>query len=326
VSDALLRVEALTVRAGTTTIVDSIDFELGPGDAFGLVGESGSGKTTTLRALLRLLPPPLELAGGRIWFGGSDLAGASERALSAVRGAAIGVVWQDPLAALDPVMRVGDQIAEVVRLHSRAGRRAAATRAKELMRLVELPDVDRTYRRYPHELSGGQRQRVVIATAIAADPKLLLADEPTTALDVTVQDQVLSLLTRLRRELGLALLLVTHDLAVVDQVCDRVAVMYAGRIVETGATRAVFEGPRHHYTTGLLGAVPDIGRPGTLPIGIRGTPLAAAVARGCPFAPRCVSADDRCVDVTPPLLGVPDHRAACHHPVGVRAEELQRNA
>jgi oligopeptide/dipeptide ABC transporter ATP-binding protein len=315
VTAPLLSIRGLTVVSAAGPIVGGVDIDIGAGEALGLVGESGCGKTTTLRSILGLLPPTLHVTGGRILFETTDLATAGPRALNAIRGGRIGVVWQDPLAALDPVMRVGEQIAEAVRAHASVSARAARARAKELMRLVELPDVDRTYRAYAHELSGGQRQRVVIAAAIAAEPMLLLADEPTTALDVTVQEQVLALLSRLRKELGLALLLVTHDLAVVDQTCERVAVMYAGRVVEEGMTRDVFAHPRHHYTSGLLRAVPDIGRPGTLPLGIPGAPSAASAAEGCAFAPRCPRADAICVDATPLLVGNAARRAACHHPL-----------
>jgi oligopeptide/dipeptide ABC transporter ATP-binding protein len=238
-----------------------------------------------------------------------------------VRGGQIGMIWQDPLAALDPLMRVGDQVTEVIGAHDGADRRSVRDRAFELMRQVELPDVAQTFRRYPHQMSGGQRQRIVIAAAIAANPRVLLADEPTTALDVSVQAQVLSLLARLRAELGLALLLVTHDLAVVAQACDQVAVIYAGRIVETGPVAEVFATPRHHYTRGLLDAVPRLDRPGSLPSGIPGKPPAAAVAAGCAFAPRCPKADETCVAVTPELTGGHVHRAACHHPLGQPAVE-----
>jgi oligopeptide/dipeptide ABC transporter ATP-binding protein len=303
---------------GAVPVVAGLSLDVLPGAALGLVGESGSGKTTTLRAILGLLPAAGRVTSGRVMFAGQDLLHASPGQLRAIRGGQIGVVWQDPLASLDPVMRVGEQIAEAVRAHRPGDRAAAGARVLDLMRQVDLPQVDRTCRRYPHELSGGQRQRVVIAAAIAAGPRLLLADEPTTALDVTVQDQVLSLLARLRAELGLALLLVTHDLAVVAETCEQVAVMYAGRIVETGPAGAVFAGPRHHYTAGLLRAAPSLERIGVRPRGIGGSPAAHAVAQGCAFAPRCARADDICVRVTPrlepPSAGGGGHLAACHHP------------
>jgi peptide/nickel transport system ATP-binding protein len=325
-SAPLLTVDGLTVEMPgrpDAVVVKDVDLQLDRGTALALVGESGCGKTTTLLSILRLLPRGARITGGEIWFEDRELTRLAERQLRAVRGARIGVVWQDPLAALDPVMRVGPQIAETVRAHSRVDRGAATRRAKELMRLVELPDVERTFEAYPHELSGGQRQRVVIAAAVAADPAVLLADEPTTALDVTVQDQVLALLARLRDELGLALLLVTHDLAVVGETCDRVAIMYAGRIVETGPTAQVFSAAQHPYAEGLLRAAPDVDRPGHRPVGIPGAPPAKVGEGSCAFASRCARADEVCRS-TLPLLGTSTaHRSACHHPLsGSRAGPL----
>lgn len=315
----LLSIRGLSVdmpgRAGSLTVVKDVDLELGRGETLALVGESGCGKTTTLLSILRLLPRGARITAGELRFEGEDIGRLSEPELRSFRGGRIGVIWQDPLAALDPVMRVGAQISETVLAHAAVDRSAAVRRAKELMGLVELPDVERIYAAYPHELSGGQRQRVVIASAIAADPLLLLADEPTTALDVTVQDQVLALLARLKDELGLALLLVTHDLAVVGETCERVAIMYAGRIVETGRTAEVFAGARHPYSDGLLAAAPDVDRPGVRPHGIPGTPPAAVVQSACAFAPRCPRADDLCRTVRPRLAGSGTQQAACHHPL-----------
>ncbi len=321
-SDPLLTVSDLTVempgQPDAVVVVKDVNLQLDRGETLALVGESGCGKTTTLLSILRLLPRGARITGGEIRFEGRELTALSEQQLRAVRGGHIGVVWQDPLAALDPVMRVGPQIAETVRAHTGADRAASDRRAMDLMRLVELPDVERTFRAYPHELSGGQRQRVVIAAAVAADPAVLLADEPTTALDVTVQDQVLALLARLRDQLGLALLLVTHDLAVVGETCDRVAIMYAGRIVETGPTAEVFTGARHPYSAGLLRAAPDVDRPGHRPVGIPGAPPAGVAEGFCAFASRCARADEVC-RTTLPLLGtataITAHRAACHHPL-----------
>ena len=314
----LLSVRDLCVTVGGATpgvpVVKDVSLDLARGTAFGLVGESGSGKTTTLRAILGLLPVGARVTAGQVTLGGRDLARATARELRHIRGGQVGVIWQDPLACLDPVMRVGDQIAEAVRAHAAVSKAAARSRSLELMRQVELPEVAQISRRYPHELSGGQRQRVVIATAIAAGPGLLLADEPTTALDVTVQDQVLALIRKLRAELGLALLLVTHDLAVVAQTCDHVAVMYAGRVVETGPVSEVFSAPRHHYTWGLLRAAPSLDSLGQLPEGIPGTPATAAAVVGCAFAPRCQRADQVCATVTPALAGHGGHLTACHHP------------
>jgi len=278
-----------------------------------------------LRAIRGLLPRGGQTTAGRVNFDGEDLLRAGEKRLRHIRGGQIGVVWQDPQAALDPVMRVGEQIAEAARAHVAGSRDASRSRAKELMRLVELPDVERTFRAFPHQLSGGQRQRVVIASAIAGNPRLLLADEPTTALDVTVQDQVLSLLARLRTELHLALLLVSHDLAVVGETCDEVSVMYAGRIVEHGPAASVFSAPLHHYTAGLLAAAPRVDRPGVRPISIPGTPALAVAERGCAFAPRCPVAVEDCFTVLPVLSGEGPHRVACHHPlVGTMLAVRQR--
>ena len=315
----VLEISGLTVEvAGSAprqVVVDAADLQVAAAEAVGLVGESGSGKTTVLRAALRLLPHGLTQTAGQVRFDGLDLAVAQPHLLREIRGGKVGVVWQDPLAALDPLMRVGDQIAETIRAHRPLDGHAAHEATLGLMRLVELPDPARTYRAYPHQLSGGQRQRVVIAAAIGTEPRLLLADEPTTALDVTVQDQVLRLIARLRHDLRLGLLLVSHDLAVVGQTCDRVAVMYAGRIVETGPVAAVFRSPRHHYSAGLLAAAPDVGRPGVLPFAIPGSPPATGAGAGCAFAPRCPLADERCRTSTQQLQGVGEHRAACHHPL-----------
>jgi oligopeptide/dipeptide ABC transporter ATP-binding protein len=314
---ALLHVAELSVQMpgpmGHVPVVERVSFELPAARALGVVGESGSGKTTTLRALLHLLPRGAMVTSGQVSFDGVDLLAAQGEQLREIRGGKIGMIWQDPLAALDPVVRVGDQISEAAHAHIAPRWSDARARARELMSLVELPDIERTYRCFPHELSGGQRQRVVIASAIAGSPRLLLADEPTTALDVTVQDQVLKLLKRLRSELGLALLLVSHDLAVVDQTCEDVAVMYAGRIVEAGPSRRVFASPRHHYTAGLLSAAPSVDHPGMRPFSIPGTPSMSVAMRGCAFAPRCPAADMRCIEETPVLRG-DEHQSACHHP------------
>jgi oligopeptide/dipeptide ABC transporter ATP-binding protein len=318
-SNLLLQVRDLCVAmpgpVGGTIVVEGVDLDLHRGEAFGLVGESGCGKTTTLLAILGLLPAGARVVSGRVTFDGVELIGASRRQLSAVWGAGIGVVWQDPLAALDPVMRVGPQVAEVVRAHTRANAAGASARAKELLRQVELPDVERLYAKYPHELSGGQRQRVVIAAAIAGRPSLLLADEPTTALDVTVQDQILALLAGLRDELGLTLMLVTHNLGIVDQSCDSVAVMYAGRVVETGTVNQVFAAPRHPYTAGLLAAAPAVDRPGVRPAGIAGSPPAAVARGACAFAARCGRVEPSCRAQLPALSGGSGHLTACLYPL-----------
>lgn len=301
-------------------VLEGLDLRVGRGEAVGLVGESGCGKTTTLLSILRLLPRGAQITAGTIRFDGIDMPAASQRTMRSILGNRIGVIWQDPLAALDPVMRVGDQIAEVIRAHEEVGRRRASLRARQLMRDVELPEVDRLAQRYPHELSGGQRQRVVIAAAIAAAPDLLLADEPTTALDVTVQDQVLGLLGRLREQFGVALVLVSHDLAVVGEMCDRVCIMYSGRIVERGPTEPVFQRPLHHYSVGLLAASPDIGKVGIRPQGIPGLPPGQVAENSCAFAPRCAFADERCRSELPLLEQIDGRPVACHHPAAPAVE------
>ena len=244
-----LRVEIPLTR-GTVHAVQSASFTVEAGQALGLVGESGCGKSMTLRAILGLLPQPGHITGGEIRFEGDDLANADAKRLRDVRGARIGIIFQEPMTALNPVMRVGDQIAEGPRVHE------ARRTALELMRKVGIPDPARRSRAYPHELSGGMRQRVMIAIALSCEPRLILCDEPTTALDVTIQDQILKLLSAMRRDFGVSVVFVTHDLAVVAETCERIAVMYAGQIVETGTVEEVFRAPRHPYTLGLLRSVP----------------------------------------------------------------------
>ena len=270
-----LRVEFALAR-GMVRAVDGASFEVGPGEALGLVGESGSGKTVTLRTLVGLLPRSARIAGGSIEFDGVDVLTLDDDRRRDLRGRSIAMVFQEPMTALNPVMRVGDQIAETPLVRLGMGRRRARERALELMRLVGIPDAKRRADAYPHELSGGLRQRVMIAIALSGEPKLLLCDEPTTALDVTIQDQILKLLLSLRDELGVSLVFVSHDLAVVAQACRTVAVMYAGQVVETGTVDEVFREPRHPYTLGLLRSVPDVD-------GVRSAPLvdSGRAARPC---------------------------------------------
>ena len=306
-----LRVEIPTPR-GVVKAVDGVSLDVARGGALGLVGESGCGKSMTLRAIMGLLPGRAQIAGGEIVFDGEAL---SPKSLSKLRGDHIGMVFQEPMTALNPVMRVGEQIAEAP--HIRLGQSAAQARerALELIRLVGIPDPERRYRAYPHELSGGLRQRIVIAIALACEPQLLLCDEPTTALDVTIQDQILHLLARLRSETGVSQILVTHDLAVVSQTCERVAVMYAARIVETGTVAEVFGAPRHPYTRALLRSVPDFDERRSKLDSIGGMPpdLVSPPA-GCRFHPRCDIAHADCRDIDPPLIELSDRRAtACRY-------------
>jgi oligopeptide/dipeptide ABC transporter ATP-binding protein len=321
----LLDVRGLSTRfpghAGrVVTAVDGIDFEIRPGEVFGLVGESGSGKSATCRSIIRLFGgSPVEIEGN-IVFDGRDLVPLRERDLEEVRGSRIAMVFQDPMTALDPTMRIGDQIAEGLIRHRGLGRAAALAEAIDLLARIGVTSPAERARAYPHHLSGGLRQRVVIAIALACRPRLLIADEPTTALDVTIQDQILKLLMRLRDETGMGVLMVTHDLGVVAQTCDRVAVMYAGRIVETAEVIALFEDPRHPYTRALLAA-----RPSPEALGTRLTPIGGDPPdlvdppSGCRFHPRCPIATDRCRSEAPSLDRFDRDRAvACHFASGDR--------
>ena len=308
-----------------------VSFEVGAGEVLGLVGESGSGKSVTALAILRLLGPAA-LVRGEILLSGASLLALPEDAMRTIRGAQVAMIFQEPMTALNPVMRVGDQIAEAVMAHARDGsamaspvnhpmvpkkivtKKEAMDRAVEAMKDVALPDCERRARDYPHQLSGGQRQRVMIAMAIVNRPRLLIADEPTTALDVTIQAQILDLLAGLREKLGLAMLFISHDLSVVARVADRVAVMYAGRLVETGSVAQVFNQPSHPYTQGLLGSLPTLTTDRTKPLHtMPGTaPSPSQVPPGCLFEPRCAFRIESCAHLPPPLVEVaPGHDARC---------------
>ncbi|HET7264196.1 MAG TPA: ABC transporter ATP-binding protein [bacterium] len=290
-----LRVEDLTVAFGDggRPVVRGVSFEIGPGEAFGLVGESGSGKSLTCRAILRLLPRGAA-AGGRVVYGGRPLLDLDDATMQALRGSTIAMIFQDPMTALNPVLRVGDAIAQVISSHEGAGTRAARTRALEMMERVGIRDAARRAAAYPHEFSGGMRQRIHIAMALAARPTLLLADEPTTALDVVVQAEILRLLDGLRREQGMSLLLVSHDFRVVAGLCDRIGVMYAGELVEVGSTRTVLRRPGHPYTVGLMNSLPEAVAGERLRAIPGAPPDPNHLPRGCAFAPRCALAIDAC--------------------------------
>jgi oligopeptide/dipeptide ABC transporter ATP-binding protein len=309
-----LRVE-LPLSRGTVHAVDGASLSVAPGQAFGLVGESGCGKSMTLRAIMGLLPRPGQIVGGQVLFEGEDLVSAAPGRLRQIRGGSIAMIFQEPMTALNPVMRVGDQIAEAPQVHLGLSRTAARERALDLMRRVGIPDPVRRARAYPHELSGGLRQRIMIAIALSCDPKLILCDEPTTALDVTIQDQILKLLFNLRREFGVSVVFVTHDLAVVAQTCERLAVMYAGQIVETGTVDEVFRAPRHPYTLGLLRSVPDFDSVRDALSSIQGAPPDLVLPPpGCRFHPRCLFAQDDCISGEFPLRPLSAGRAtACIH-------------
>jgi peptide/nickel transport system ATP-binding protein len=299
---------------GPVSAVDGVSLELRPDEILGLVGESGCGKSTLANAAMGLLPESAEVSGA-VRLGDRDLTILAERDLRRIRGDEIAMVFQDPSTSLDPVWTVGDQVAETIRAHRDVSRREAKARALKLMREVGIPSAEQRYGEPPHRMSGGMKQRIVIAAALANDPAVLIADEPTTALDVTIQAQILQLLDGLRQRRGTAVLLITHDLGVVAQVCDRVAVMYAGQLVEVATTEQIFSHPAHPYTEALLRAVPGTGEPGAELTVIPGqVPDLAAPPVGCRFAPRCPFATEEC-SIRPPLEGDEAHGAvACWHP------------
>ncbi len=312
---SFLDVHGLTVVAGERTIVDGLSFMLDRGQILGLVGESGSGKTVACRALMRLLPSTsLRIAGGSVRLEGTDLLALEPDAMREVRGRRIGMIFQNPASHLDPVMTIGGQIAESLRFHRGGDAREAKQAAIELLRQVGIPDPRRRVDDFPHQFSGGMRQRAMIALALACEPDLLIADEPTTALDVTVQAQILRLLLDLRDQRGLSIILITHDLGVVAQTCDTVAVMYAGRLCEEGAKRDVLRSPLHPYTARLIACQPSTAMPGRLLASIPGQPpLPSSFPRGCRFHPRCEKAMDLCRDMAPAMVEVaPGRSAACH--------------
>ncbi|MDP2340852.1 MAG: ABC transporter ATP-binding protein [Deltaproteobacteria bacterium] len=317
-----LVVEHLTVLldtgVGAARVVDDVSFTVPAGRAVALVGESGSGKTLTALALLRLLPDVAQIGGGsvRLQADGTpsvDVLSLSERALAGVRGARIGMVFQEPMTALNPLLRVDDQAGEALRVHRGLSKKAARAAASSLLERLGVPAARASA--YPHELSGGQRQRVMLAVALAASPEVLIADEPTTALDVTVQAQILALLQQEQKARGLALLLITHDLGVVAEVCDDVVVMYAGRVVENGSVVDVFAAPRHPYTRALLASIPARATPGEPLPQIPGqVPALSSWPTGCRFRDRCPSADDACT-AEPPVVVIGAQTVRCFHPV-----------
>jgi oligopeptide/dipeptide ABC transporter ATP-binding protein len=299
------------LATGAVPAVDDVSFEVRAGETLGLVGESGSGKSVTAMSILRLVQPPGRIAGGSIRFRGRDLLALSQREMRAVRGAEIALIFQEPMTALNPVFTVGDQIAEVLLVHHKVERRAARARTIELLDAVRIPHAADRVRDYPHQLSGGMRQRVLIAMALACRPALIIADEPTTALDVTIQAQILDLLRDMKATFNLALLLITHDLGVVAEIADRVAVMYAGRIVEHGPVRSVLRRPQHPYTRGLLASMP--GTAGGRLRAIDGSvPQLGALPSGCAFNPRCPERFAPCTLEPPPDFPVgDDHETKC---------------
>jgi len=303
-------------RAGTIKAADDVSFEIQRGSTLALVGESGSGKSVTSLSIMRLVPPPGKTTTGEIIFNGRDLLRLSEDEMRRLRGREIAMIFQDPMTSLNPVYTVGDQIAESIELHEHVSRKQAWASAVEMMTRVQIPNARRRAGDYPHQLSGGMRQRVMIAMALCCKPKLLIADEPTTALDVTIQAEILDLLRSLRDDFELAMLLITHDLGVVAETADRVAVMYAGRIVEEAPVRQIFSNPRHPYTEGLLRSVPSLTKQGIKRRRLEtiegSVPNLLHLPQGCKFAPRCAYVIDECTAADVPLLQV-DHerRARC---------------
>ncbi|HZF75805.1 MAG TPA: ABC transporter ATP-binding protein [Acetobacteraceae bacterium] len=304
---------------GINRAVDGVSFDVRAGETLAIVGESGCGKSVTAMSILRLIPEPPGRIAGEILFNGKDLLRASDREMRAIRGNDISMIFQEPMTSLNPVLNVGRQIGETLRLHQGLSKQEAEARAVEMLKLVGIPEPERRVREYPHQLSGGMRQRVMIAIALACNPKLLISDEPTTALDVTIQAQILDLMRDLKHRVGAAIVLITHDLGVVAEVAERVVVMYAGRKVEEAEVGPLFRTPRHPYTQGLLGSVPKLGSsltgeatrlqeiPGLVPSLKQKIP-------GCVFASRCPHATDLCVTVAPALEEkVPGHVAACHY-------------
>jgi oligopeptide/dipeptide ABC transporter ATP-binding protein len=316
--EQMLKIENLTtlfrIEEGTVRAVDGVSFDVRRGETVGLVGESGCGKSVTALSIMRLVTdPPGRIESGSIYWEGRDLLGLTEGEMRRVRGNEISIVFQEPLSSLNPVFTCGEQIREAIALHQKLGRSASKRKAIEMLRLVKIPDPERRYGSYPHQMSGGMRQRVMIAMALSCEPKLLIADEPSTALDVSVQAQIMELLANLKDQLGMAMLLITHDLAVVAEMADRVVVMYAGVVVEEAPLGELFASPAHPYTEGLLESIPRIGSGhgrlktigGTVPDPLRLPP-------GCRFSDRCPKRFERCVSEEPPLFDAGDgHRSRC---------------
>ncbi len=314
----LLAVEDLRTHfftsEGTVRALDGVSFAIAPGETLGIVGESGCGKSVTALSVLRLLPRKgARVVGGRVLFEGRDLLALSEAEMRKIRGNRIAMIFQEPMTSLNPVYTIGAQIAEAVRIHQRLSPAAARARAADMLRLVHIPDAPHRLADYPHQFSGGMRQRAMIAMALACNPKLLIADEPTTALDVTIQAQILRLMLELKERIGAAIMLITHDLGVVAETCQRIIVMYAGRTVEEAPVLELFDRPAHPYTRGLLASIPHRSAANRRLAEIPGTvPSLREPVMGCAFAPRCPIVIDRCRTEAPPMLALaPGHHAAC---------------
>ncbi|MCD1262610.1 methionine ABC transporter ATP-binding protein [Shinella sumterensis] len=316
-SETILSVENLRVefetRRGTLVALDDISFSIAKGEVLGVVGESGAGKSMTGAAIMHLIPRPGRIAGGRILLGDQRIDNLDRTGIEAIRGRRIGMIFQDPLTSLNPLMTVGDHLTETIRVHLPLNRRQARARAIELLEEVGIPDPAVRIDSYPHEFSGGQRQRVVIALALCAEPELVIADEPTTALDVSVQAQIIKLIRKLCSTRGTAFMLITHDMGMIAETADRVAVMYAGKVAEIGKVSQVVGAPLHPYAQGLMGAIPSLDNEEPRLRQIPGSmPSLTALPDGCSFHPRCERAMDICRQRAPALLGAIDHKVACH--------------
>jgi peptide/nickel transport system ATP-binding protein len=311
---------------GVARAVDGVSFSIPARSTLGVVGESGSGKSVTALSIMRLIAAPGTIARGSVRYAGKDLLKLPAEEMRKIRGNRIAMIFQEPMTSLNPVFTVGDQVAEAVQLHQRKTKAEARIVAIEMFRLVGIPSPEERIDNYPHQLSGGMRQRVMIAMALACKPDLLIADEPTTALDVTIQAQILDLLRSLQRELGMSILLITHDLGVVAETCDEVVVMYAGRVVERSTTEILFAAPRHHYTAGLLRSVPSYGAGSEVArhdrlVEIKGmVPSLFALPKGCKFADRCPAVEDLCRQEEPPLVQLGASYVRCHFPLDPPAE------
>ena len=300
--------------AGEVKALNGVSFSMNQGDVLGIVGESGSGKSVTAYSIMGLTAYPGRLVGGTVWFNGHQIDKMTEKEFRKIRGNEVSIIFQDPMTSLNPVYTIGNQIVEVILLHTKKTKQEAWARARELLELVGINEPDRRLKQYPHELSGGMRQRVMIAIALACEPKLLITDEPTTALDVTIQAQILELMNDLRRKLGMSIIMITHDLGVVAQMCEKIAVMYAGHIVEYGTTDEIFYNPQHEYTKGLINSIPKLNaeeKERLVPIEGQPVDLLNPPA-GCPFAPRCKSCMKVCLNKMPPRTELSDtHYTYC---------------
>ena len=316
--DPLLRVQGLRTHfytyAGIVKAVDNVSLEVNKGETLGVVGESGSGKTVTAQSVLRVVPPPGKIVDGKIEFQGKNLLALRETEMQQIRGKEIAYSFQDPTTTLDPVYTVGDQLAEVIMRHQKLSKKDAWTKAADLLKMVDIPDADIRIHQYPHELSGGTKQRIAIARALSCEPILIIADEPTTALDVTIQAQILDLLREIKDRMNLAMVLITHDMGIVAEICDRVTVLYAGQVCESGTVEQVFEKPKHPYTQALLTSVPNLAlRKEKLSVIPGNVPNLIDPPSGCRFNPRCQYAQQICIDRVPELEPIGEGRMVhCH--------------